>query len=230
MNIFIEKIKENPKRSLYFYKEPVPYEWAFQAMKECADFLQGSSEKGQGIIAILEHEPVFTLGKKGDSAHLLAPVLAQKAGIPLVRTDRGGDITYHGPGQIVAYPIINMGAKYIDIARWVFHLEEAMRRTSAHFGLSCARVEDRPGLFVGQNRKIGQVGIRIHEGVSYHGLSFNVAPNLEHFSYIMPCGLLGVSTTSLEKELGKAPDMAAVKAILGKTLQEEIDDFFDKSS
>ena len=226
MNIFIEKIKENPERSLYFYEKPVPYERAFQEMQECADFLQGNSEKGQGIIAILEHEPVFTLGKKGDSAHLLAPLLAQKAGIPLVRTDRGGDITYHGPGQIVAYPIINMGAKYIDIARWVFHLEEAMRKASAHFGLSCNRAPGRPGLFVEQNRKIGQVGIRIHEGVSYHGLSFNVAPNLEHFSYIMPCGLAGVSTTSLEKEQGKAPEEAEVKAVLGQMLQEEVDKFF----
>ncbi len=226
MNILLEKIKENPERSLYFYEWPVPYERAFQEMKECADFLAENSAKGQGIIAILEHEPVFTLGKKGDPAHLLAPALAQKAGIPLASTDRGGDITYHGPGQIIAYPIINMGAKYIDIARWVFYLEEAMQRTALHFGLSSKRVPGRPGLFCGESRKIGQVGIRIHEGVSYHGLSFNAAPNLEHFSYIMPCGLAGVSTTSLEKELGKAPEVAEVKAVLGQMLQEEVDKFF----
>ncbi len=227
MNILLEKIKENPKRPLYFCQEPMPYEATFQAMKECADFLQTNGQKGQGIIAILEHEPVFTLGKKGNPAHLLAPALAQKAGIPLTLTDRGGDITYHGPGQIVAYPIINMGAKYIDIARWVFHLEEAMLKTAAHFGLTCERALGRPGLFCGENRKIGQVGIRIHEGVSYHGLSFNVAPNLEHFSYIMPCGLEGINTTSLEKELGKVPDMAVIKQLLGNFLQKEVALFFN---
>lgn len=222
----LELVQRQSGREVYIYPRPQPYKDVLADMQAAAEWLITHGEKGQGVIAILEHEPVFTLGKRGNPDHLLQPAAAHLAGIPLVNTDRGGDITYHGPGQLVAYPILQMGAKYIDINRWVFLLEEAMVMTLGHFGLAAQRVSGRPGLFCGGCRKIGQVGVRIHEGVNYHGLSLNICPDLRHFSMIMPCGLPDVTTTSLAAELGHECDLEAARRLLAQNVARQVDLFF----
>ena len=161
-------------------------------------------------VLLLEHEPVFTLGRRGGKENLKVPSrFLDLRGIQVVRTERGGDITYHGPGQIVAYPIIHVKSARLGVAEYVEGLEEVMIRTAGDWGVSARRSSVNHGVWAG-SRKLGSVGIAIRRGIAFHGIALNVNLSLEPFSWINPCGLVGFSMTSLEKEGARNLDMDLV--------------------
>ena len=159
-------------------------------------------------VLLLEHAPVYTMGRRGGRRHLRVPEAA--LGAPLVDSDRGGDATFHGPGQLVVYPILHLRERGIGVGRYVRLLEQAMIETAAAFGVEAERRRGMPGCWAG-GRKLGSVGVRVTDGVSRHGLALNVCTDLAWFEAITPCGLAGVEMTSLERELGRdvSVDVAA---------------------
>ncbi len=158
-------------------------------------------------LLLLEHPPVVTLGRGAHVEHLLLGREALQArGIEVHEVGRGGDVTYHGPGQLVAYPIVALPEPRRDVRRYVRTLEEAMIRLCAHHGLRAGRLEGFNGCWLGlegpvdRPRKIGAVGVRISKWVTMHGFAFNVAPDLSHFGLIVPCGIPDKPVTSLARE------------------------------
>ena len=173
------------------------------------------------VCLLLEHPPVFTLGKSGDESNLLASEQdLEAAGATFVRIDRGGDITYHGPGQIVGYPILDLDRFYTDIHRYLRDLEQVIIATCSDFGIEAGRFEDRTGVWVdaepGNEKKICAMGIRCSRWVTMHGFALNVAPNLDHFSMIIPCGIDDRVVTSMEMELLKKVDRSIVEERIGQ--------------
>jgi lipoyl(octanoyl) transferase len=161
-----------------------------------------AGEIGDAVL-LLEHPPVLTMGRSAREQHLLVPreTLAAR-GISVHEVGRGGDVTYHGPGQLVAYPIIELGASRRDVRKYVWSLEETMIRTCADFGLRAHRTEGLNGAWI-EDRKIGAVGVRISRWVTMHGLALNANSDLTHFDLIVPCGIPDRAVTSLSAELGK---------------------------
>ena len=155
-------------------------------------------------IFFVEHPSVFTLGKRGGEENLsVSRDFLNSKDIDVVQTNRGGNITYHGLGQAVMYPIVDLEKNKIGVKDFVHGLEEIMKQTAADFGIDANRDERNHGLWV-KNSKIGSVGISIKKGISFHGLAMNINPDLEPFSWINPCGLTNVSMTSVEKEMTKS--------------------------
>jgi lipoyl(octanoyl) transferase len=155
-------------------------------------------------VLLLEHPPVLTLGRSAKTQHVLAPRHELEArGISVHEVGRGGDVTYHGPGQLVAYPIIDLKPNRRDVRKYMWSLEETMIRTCADFGLSASRVEGLNGAWI-RDRKIGAVGVRISRWVTMHGLALNSDTDLRHFDLIVPCGIPDKAVTSISAELGRA--------------------------
>ena len=155
-------------------------------------------------ILFVEHPSVFTLGKRGGEENLgVSKKFLRLKNIDLVQTDRGGNITYHGPGQAVMYPIVDLEKNKIGVKDFVHGLEEIMKQTAMDFNIDAHRSERNHGIWV-KNSKIGSIGISIKRGISFHGLAMNINPDLEPFSWINPCGLANVSITSIEKEIKKS--------------------------
>ncbi len=186
------------------------YREAHATQLQCVEQLLRDPDHA-GIILITEHPSVFTLGRKGETSGFILP---QKAildnGADIIHTERGGDITYHGPGQLVVYPIINLYKRKLSVTRFIHLLEDIMLSTAADFEVSAARDERNRGIWVGNN-KLGSVGIRVRRGITFHGLALNVNLDLDPFSWIQPCGLTGVGITSLEKERGKPLKLEEIK-------------------
>lgn len=182
------------------------------------------TERADGAIPdallLLEHDAVLTLGRQADESHVLArPRQLRQRGIEVIRVERGGEVTYHGPGQLVAYPIIRLGDRGLMVRPLVTALEEAMIETCAALGVAAIRRDGHPGCWVAGDdgrppRKVGALGLRIERGVSYHGIALNVDPDLRDFELIDPCGMPGLISTSIAEELGRtaeAPTTAAVE-------------------
>lgn len=165
-------------------------------------------------LVLTEHEPVFTIGaRRGAEAHLLwTAQQLREQGVEVVRTNRGGDITYHGPGQVVGYPIIDLSAQR-DLHAFLRDLEEVLIRTLAAFGLVAGRREGKTGIWM-KDRKIAAIGVAVKRWVSYHGFALNVDPDLAAFSGIVPCGITDGSVTSMARECPEVPLMGAVKSRL----------------
>lgn len=165
-------------------------------------------------LILTEHNPVYTIGARpGAEQHLVwLPSMLEKEGIEVIKTNRGGDITYHGPGQIVGYPIIDLSAQH-DLHAYLRNLEEVLIRTVASFGLSASRREGMTGIWIGE-RKIAAIGVAVKKWITYHGFALNVSPDLSHFSGIIPCGITDGTVTSLEKECESSPLPGVVKATL----------------
>jgi lipoyl(octanoyl) transferase len=173
---------------------------------------------------LCEHPHVITLGRNGNRGHLLASehVLKQK-GVELHATDRGGDVTYHGPGQLVGYPILNLGAIRRDVVWYVRMLEEAMIRATAEFGVSAERVEGKTGIWVRNHiaeEKLAAIGVHISHWVTSHGFAYNVSTDLRYFDLIVPCGIADRKPTSLEKILGRGIERKEVAPQLRKHFGE----------
>ncbi len=176
----------------------VDYEPTWRAMQRRTDEATAATPDE---IWFLEHPPVFTMGMNAKAVHLLAP-----GDIPVVDIDRGGQVTYHGPGQLVVYPLLDLARLGLGVRALVEGIERAIVATVAQWGVEAYGKRDAPGVYVGE-RKIASVGLRIRRGRSYHGLALNVAMDLEPFARINPCGYAGLQMTQLS-ELGGPPAYA----------------------
>jgi lipoyl(octanoyl) transferase len=157
------------------------------------------------LLILLQHPAVITLGVKGDGGRsnvVATPDRLSELGIAVEETGRGGDVTYHGPGQIVGYPILDLRPDRQDVHRYVRDLEEVMIRTCADYGLDAGRVAGLTGTWIGAE-KIGAIGVRISRWITSHGFAFNVATRLDHFQLIVPCGIADRGVTSLERSTGR---------------------------
>jgi len=165
------------------------------------------------LLILLEHPHVLTLGVRGDGgrAHIVAPreVLAER-GVDIYETGRGGDITYHGPGQVVGYPIVDLKPDRCDVHRYVRDLEDVLIRTASDYGIDARRVSGLTGVWVGEE-KLAAIGVRIARWVTSHGFAFNVSTDLEYFRLIVPCGIADRGVTSLSRLLGRPIDMREVE-------------------
>jgi lipoyl(octanoyl) transferase len=174
----------------------------------------------QSHFLLVEHPPVYTLGKSGDLAHVLISEQEREArGIEFFHTNRGGDITFHGPGQIVGYPILDLEKLYTDIGRYLRNLEEVIIRVMAYYGLRGNRSPGETGVWLdpdlkGRERKICAMGVRCSRWITMHGFAFNVNTNLDYFNHIVPCGIQHKKVTSLEAELGYKLEINDVKALI----------------
>jgi lipoate-protein ligase B len=168
-------------------------------------------------IIFVEHFPVITLGNKSSDLNMLADrgELA-KNGVSISRTDRGGDITYHGPGQLVCYPIINLKNFRTDVRWYISKLEEIIINICLGFGIQATTKPNLRGVWVGKE-KIASIGVRITKWITYHGFALNANTDLSHFDLIIPCGLSGVKMTSIQKITGNSVDMQALKEIAKKS-------------
>lgn len=169
---------------------------------------------GSDILYLLEHPPVLTLGRNADGSSLLVPRdTLRKRAVELVETDRGGDITFHGPGQLVGYPILALEESRRDIRRYVDDLEEVLIGTLDECGITARRNDGHRGVWT-ENGKIASIGVRIARWVTSHGFALNVSTDLSYFSLITPCGIPGCRMTSMERETGAPVAMDRVKRIL----------------
>jgi lipoyl(octanoyl) transferase len=180
----------------------VPYEPTWRAMQRFTDQRQAATPDE---IWLLEHDPVFTLGMNADRSHVLAA-----GDIPVLQIDRGGQVTYHGPGQLVVYPLIDVRRARLGVRDLVTALERAVIQYSARFGIRAECRASAPGVYV-DGRKLASVGLRIRRGGSYHGLAFNIGMDLEPFRRINPCGYTGLAMTQLAA-LGGPDDVRQVAA------------------
>ena len=190
----------------------VTYENGLQLQQRLVDLRQREQIDDQ--LLLLEHPPVITLGRGGDVGNLLAsPEALSSNGVRFYETTRGGDITYHGPGQVVGYPIVHLGEGHRDVRKYVTRLEEVLIRTVAEYGITATRVDGKRGIWVGSD-KIAAIGVRVARWVTSHGWALNVSTNLDHFRLITPCGLRGTGVTSIERESGRRVSMAEVREVL----------------
>jgi len=188
----------------------VPYEAALELQRQLVD--ERKAQRIPDQLLLLQHPPVITLGVKvrGDRAHVLAgPDELARQGVGLVETGRGGDVTYHGPGQLVGYPILDLNPDRLDVHRYVRDLEEVLIQVAASFGIAATRQPGLTGAWVG-DEKLAAIGVRIARWVTSHGFALNVANDLRHFDLIVPCGITGKGVTSLERLLGRAVSMDEV--------------------
>ena len=175
-------------------------------------------------LILTEHAPVLTLGRGGDRRHILVEdAHLASLGIDVVPVERGGDVSYHGPGQLVAYPIVDLTAYGRDIHRYVRALEESAIRLLAHYGVTGTRRPGMPGVWVGE-AKIASVGVFVSRWVTLHGIAINIDPDLSHFELINPCGLVGVQMTSLAHQLGRPVAPAEAEERYLATFQAVMED------
>jgi len=194
----------------------VPYRPTWELQDELAE--QRRARRIGDRLLLLEHFPVYTIGRGGDESNLLAtPTRLRELGADFVRIDRGGDITFHGPGQLVAYPIVELRDP-LDLRRYVRSLETAIIATAAAFGVTAGRVEGLTGVWVDGHRKLAAIGVRVRRGVTTHGLALNVNTKLAWFDEMIPCGIRDKDVTSLARELGQPVPMEAVEQTLAAEL------------
>jgi lipoyl(octanoyl) transferase len=215
------------------YKET----WDFQeelfernVQRKLQNRLEGKvdGEGTEDVLLFVEHPHVYTLGKSGDAFHLLvSEEKLKEIGATYYPINRGGDITYHGPGQIVGYPLLDLEHFFTDIHKYMRYLEEAIIRTIAHYGIVGGRIDGLTGVWLDiddpkKARKIAALGVKCSRWLTMHGFAFNVNTDLNYFNHIVPCGITDKKVTSLSNELGHEMDMVEVKRIL---LQELADVF-----
>ncbi|UZR27502.1 lipoyl(octanoyl) transferase LipB [Methylococcus mesophilus] len=198
--------------------ERADYEPVWRAMQE---FTEQRTDDTADELWLVEHPPVYTLGMNGDAAHIL-----DAGDVPVVRTDRGGQVTYHGPGQLVLYALVDLQRRKLGVRRMVSALEESVVALLRQYGLSAQARSDAPGVYV-QGAKIASLGLRVRRGCCYHGVALNVRPELEAFGRINPCGYAGLPVTRLA-DLGVdaqvfEPAAALVRELMVQLGDEEIE-------
>jgi lipoyl(octanoyl) transferase len=189
----------------------------------------GSENTAHGTLIFVEHPHVYTLGKSGSENNLLLDYIQLKAkDAAFYKIDRGGDITYHGPGQIVGYPIFDLEIIGVSLKEYIHFLEEAVILTLSEYGIQAGRLDGATGVWLdiyleGKTRKICAIGVKASRYITMHGFAFNVNTNLDYFNYINPCGFTDKGVTSLEKETGSKQNFISVKEILRKNLGKVFD-------
>jgi lipoyl(octanoyl) transferase len=206
----VDAVEAGPLHVYRLGRQPFMATWP--AMEGYSD---RRGEDGDDQLWLLEHDPVFTLGQAGKPEHVLAP-----GDIPVVRTNRGGQVTYHGPGQIVAYPLIDLRRRKLGVREFVNRIEQALIDTLATWKIQALRKEGAPGVYV-DGAKIGALGLRVRRGCSFHGLAFNVDLDPEPFSRINPCGYQGLQVTSV-LECGGPGSLRAVEDVLVQHLAAQL--------
>jgi lipoic acid synthetase len=178
----------------------------------------------EDTLILVEHPPVITVGRRGDESNILVSrqCLASH-GIQVRRVERGGDVTYHGPGQLVGYPIMDLRHQRQDVGWYMHSLEEVLIRTLGDFGIVARRLPGNIGIWLDERKKIAALGVRVEHWITYHGFALNVAPDLSHFGLIIPCGLVGTEATSMEEVLGEVPDMAEVRERVSRNFSKVFD-------
>jgi lipoate-protein ligase B len=195
----------------------VPYAEAL-ALQESLLAGVAAGEAAEQLL-LLEHPPVYTIGRGADAADLCgAP---ERLGVPVYRVGRGGGATFHGPGQLVGYPIVRLRSAGRDVHRYVRALEAALIATCVRFGVAAVAPPAQTGVWVGA-RKIASIGIGVRRGVAYHGVALNVRTDLSYFAHIVPCRTSGLAMTSLAHVLGTAPPLAAVGSVFAACLAERL--------
>lgn len=196
----------------------IEYDKAFEFQRRLVE--ERSQGKIRNVLILLEHLPVFTLSKKTDPEHILVPIstLPEK-GISICQTNRGGDVTYHGPGQLIGYVIMDLKKRERDLHRYVRDLEQVIIDTLTAWGISASRFPEHPGVWV-SNEKVAAIGIAVNrQWITMHGFSLNVDPCLEHFSLIVPCGIKDKSVTSMKRILGEDVDPQRLQQDIIKNFQ-----------
>ncbi len=178
------------------------YASSWQAM---SDFTNQRTAETVDQLWLVEHPPVFTQGQAGKAEHLLFP-----GDIPVVQTDRGGQVTYHGPGQLVAYPLLDLRRLNVGVRELVTRIEQTLVATLAHYGIDSAAKPDAPGVYVNGD-KIASLGLRVRRGCSFHGLALNVDMDLSPFQRINPCGYQGLAMTQMRNLVPECPSLAQVQ-------------------
>jgi len=189
----------------------IEYAEATDLQRACARrLLEGGEER----LLLLEHPPVITLGRNARREDVLFGEPALRArGVTVAPTDRGGQVTYHGPGQLVGYPILNLSPERRDVGRYLRDLEEVLIRTLSRFGIEAGRIDGLTGVWVG-GEKIASIGVHLSRWITTHGFALNVSTDLAHFSLIVPCGLSSRRVTSMERVLGRGVPLFDVAALL----------------
>jgi lipoate-protein ligase B len=183
-----------------------PYEAALALQEGLVEQKIGGD--ASDYLLLLEHEPVYTLGRGAHAGDLLCA--DRRLGIPAFRVSRGGGVTFHGPGQLVAYPVITLQHGGRDVLRYIRRLEEVLIRVCADFGMAAERREGLTGVWTG-GAKVASIGVGVRRWTTFHGIALNVSTDLRFFAQIVPCRMPDVRMTSMERELGAAPSMAAVQ-------------------
>ena len=206
----------------------VPYQAALELQRALVE--ERRADRVPDLLLLLEHPPVITLGVKGDGGR--ANIVATggrlaELGLAIAETGRGGDVTYHGPGQVVSYPILDLRPDRCDVHRYVRDVEEVMIRACADYGLTAGRIKGLTGAWIGLE-KIGAIGVRISRWITSHGFAFNVNTDLEHFNLIVPCGIVNGGVTSLHRATGRQVPHAEVEDRLarhfGDVFEREVTD------
>lgn len=216
------------------YKETWDYQTSL--FKELVDMKKSNetvkfhgSDNHPGTLIFVEHPNVYTLGRSGSENNLLLDYIQLKArDASFYKIDRGGDITFHGPGQIVGYPIFDLEVIHIGLKEYIFRIEEAIIRSAREFGVVCSRLDGGTGVWIdpeitGKARKICAIGVKASKFVTMHGFAFNVNTDLTYFNHINPCGFTDKGVTSIEKETGRKADINEVKEIVKNRLGEVFD-------
>ena len=202
----------------------VDYGWAYKLQKRLLrEHLEG---RGANCLLLLQHNPVITIGRGGSKSNILVPEsVLMAAGVDVYEIDRGGDVTYHGPGQLTGYPIIDLRCFRKDIHWYLRQLEEVIIRVLAEYGVDGGRMEGYTGVWVG-DEKIAAIGVAIKRWIAYHGFAFNICPDMSHFDMIRPCGIADKGVTSLERLLGYKADIEEVSgrvaSAFGEVLNVEV--------
>jgi len=193
----------------------LPYGEALKLQKETVR--RRVAKEIPDTLILVEHPPVITLGKMAKREHLIG----SRADVEVVETPRGGDVTYHGPGQIVGYPILDLTALNTDLKKYLHRLEEVMIRSVARYGITAGRQEGMTGAWVG-DRKIGAIGVRVERWVTSHGFALNANNDLGGFDLIIPCGLRGKGVTSIAREIGRDVDLDELRRWVAEIFGEVI--------
>ena len=212
------------KEIIYIDLNTIDYKEAWDLQKEIFELRY--KKMIPDVLFLLEHPHTYTLGRTADTAHLIgSKEYLDENNISVYDIDRGGDITYHGPGQIVGYPIIDLNDWFKDTHKYLRGLEEVIIKTCAEYGVAGERDKEHTGVWCG-NRKIAAIGIKVSRWITMHGFAFNINPNLSYFGGIIPCGIHDKGVTSLKEETGKETVINEVKMSLVKNFKE----FFEYES
>ncbi|MBX3178705.1 MAG: lipoyl(octanoyl) transferase LipB [Candidatus Hydrogenedentes bacterium] len=212
-----------PPHALETIRIPAPVGYAEMLDRQLARHAEVAAGQAPNTLYLLEHRPVVTLGKDSDRAHLLLDRAGYATkGIELLETSRGGDVTYHGPGQLVAYPILNLQHWKPSVGWYLRTLEAVIIDVLAEFGLPSERVEGLTGVWV-RGAKVAAIGIGVRRWTTFHGIALNVNPNMAHFGAIVPCGIADRPVTSLTLLLGAPPPFQEVEANFERCFRERFE-------
>jgi lipoate-protein ligase B len=214
-------VPERLGRWYFIDLETVAYQSAWDLQRSILE-AKKKDHRFPDVVLFLEHPPVFTLGRRGGRENIkVSECIINESGIEIIRVERGGDITYHGPGQLVGYPVIHLQKNSLKVVQYVEKLEQAMIRTASQWEIDAGRNQLNRGVWVGK-KKLGSIGIAVQRGISFHGFALNVNVSLKPYTWINPCGLHNVSMTSMALETTEEISMARVL----KTMREQMASIF----